>query len=280
MTDLTLDGVAHAAWICRCRRMLTKFWSFRQMPLHLPRCVPLALLACSAHAQDLLQVSPAVAKVEYEDASIRVIRSHYEPGSSSAMHSHPPRIVVSLKSGKLRLTKPDGSSVVPPDDPLQRPLALEAETHAVANIGSTPVENIEIEFKQQARLGELRTTPVESSADPDSLLHEPYHRWVMETPWLRIVDARIPPGSTTQWHRHSHTNIGIRIQGSRISSQKQGGEWSKPQDLSTGVVTFEKVEAPFVHRVNNSGTVEYHVVLIELLDANAKAAATTARDPN
>ena len=149
--------------------------------MNLFRCMLLALLPCSAFAQDLVQVSPAIAKVEYEDAAIRVIRSHYEPGASSAMHSHPPRVVVGLQSGTLRLTKPDGSSIVPPADSQPPPLAFGPETHSVANIGSTPVENIEIELKQQAQLGTLRTTSVESSSDPDSLLHEPHHHWIMET---------------------------------------------------------------------------------------------------
>lgn len=233
------------------------------------------LLLGSAQAQDLVQVSPAIAKVEYEDAAIRVIRSHYEPGASSAMHSHPPRIVITLKAGTLRLSKPDGSSVVPAADPQHRPLALGPETHAVANIGSTPVENIEIEFKHRPSLGELRKTPSESSADPASLLHEPHHRWVMEARGFRIVEARIPPGATTQWHRHRYANVSVRIQGSRISSQEQRGEWTQPEDLPSGAVAFDKVTAPFVHRVKNSGNAEYHVVLVELLDDDGAAPRAT-----
>jgi len=163
-------------------------------------CLPFALLLGNALAQDVVQVSPATAKVEYEDANIRVIRSHFEPGASAAMHSHPPRIVIALQPGTLRLTKPDGSSVVPPADPQQRPLAFGAQTHAVANIGTTPVENIEIEFKQQTQLGALQAAPDDSgAADPQALLHEPHHHWVMQTPYFRVVDARIPPGKTTQW---------------------------------------------------------------------------------
>ena len=128
------------------------------------RCFVFGLLLFgNALAQDIVLVSPATAKVEYEDANIRVIRSHFEPGASAPMHSHPPRIVIALKTGTLRLSKPDGSSIVPPVDPQQRPLALGPETHAVANIGNTPVENIEIELKRQPQLGELRKTPRESS---------------------------------------------------------------------------------------------------------------------
>jgi len=231
------------------------------------RCIACNLvLLGSALAQDVVQVSPKTAKVEYEDANIRVIRSHFEPGEISPMHSHPPRVVIALKPGTMRLSKPDGSSVVPPPDPQQRPLAFGPQTHAVANIGNTPAEYIEVEFKQQSQLGELRETPSESSADPDSLLHEPQHRWVMEAPAFRVVEVRIPPGATTRWHRHRYANVSVRIEGSRMSSQKQGGEWALPKEMPTGSVTFDKVPAPFVHRVKNSGDSEYHVVLVELLD--------------
>lgn len=233
------------------------------MPL---RWLPLVLLlSAPAFAQDLAEVSPAIAKVEYEDAAIRVIRSHYEPGAHSAMHSHPPRIVITLTPGTLRLTRPDGSSVVPPADPQQRPLALGPETHAVANIGNTPVENIEIEFKHRTQLGDRRATPAESRADPDSLLSEPHHHWVMETPAFRIVEARIPPGETTQWHRHRYGNVSVRTHGSRISSQEQGGEWTPPTAMATGAVVFDGRKTPLVHRVKNSGTEEYRVVLVEFL---------------
>jgi quercetin dioxygenase-like cupin family protein len=236
------------------------------------------LLTGSALAQDIVQVSPATAKVEYEDANIRVIRSHFEPGASAPMHSHPPRIVIALKTGTLRLSKPDGSSIVPPADPQQRPLAFGPQTHAVANIGNTPVENIEIELKRQPQLGELRKTPRESSADPDSLLHEPHHRWVMEAPGFRVVDARIPPGASTEWHRHRYAHVSVRVQGSRISSQKQGEEWTAAEDLPSGAVAFTRVAAPFVHRVKNSGNVEYRVVLVELLDDAAGAEPPTTED--
>jgi len=235
--------------------------------MKLLRCLPFALLLGNALAQDVVQVSPATAKVEYEDANIRVIRSHFEPGASAAMHSHPPRIVIELQPGTLRLSKPDGSSVIPPADPQQRPLAFGPQTHAVANIGTTPVENIEIEFKQATQLGTLPAAPGnDNGADAQDILHEPHHHWVMQTPYFRIVDARIPPGETTQWHRHEFPNVGVRIHGSRIASQKSDGEWTAPADLPSGAVTIEKGPLPYVHRVKNSGTEEYHVVLVELLD--------------
>jgi quercetin dioxygenase-like cupin family protein len=106
----------------------------------------------------------------------------------------------------------------------------------------------------------------DNGADAQDILHEPHHHWVMQTPYFRIVDARIPPGETTQWHRHEFPNVGVRIHGSRIASQKSDGEWTAPADLPSGAVTIEKGPLPYVHRVKNSGTEEYHVVLVELLD--------------
>jgi len=48
--------------------------------------------------------------------------------------------------------------------------------------------------------------------------------------------------------------------------------------LPTGAVAFTRVAAPFVHRVKNSGNVEYRVVLVELLDDAAGAEPPTTED--
>ena len=237
------------------------------------RCLLFALLLGNVLAQDLVQASPAIAKVEYEDANIRVVRSRYEPGASSGLHSHPPRVVITLQPGPLRLDKPDGSSMIAPADPQRRPVAFGPLTHAVANVGDAPVETIEVEFKQQSQLAALQAAPSESSAaDPEALLHESHHHWVMQTPYFRVIDARIPPGETTQWHRHEFPYVGVRIQGSRLFSQKSGGEWTSPENQPSGAVTIEKSAPPFVHRVKNSGGDEYQVILVELLDRPDAAA--------
>ncbi len=185
------------------------------------------------------------------------------------MHSYPPRVLITLKPATLELTKPDGSSLVIPADRQSRPTALDAETDAVTNIGTTPSEYIEVEFKRHAHLGKLRSSPLENPADPKSLLHEPHHHWLMGTSWFRVVEARIPPGQTTQWHRHSYSMVVVQISGGLVSSQLQGGEWSKPQHVTKGAVEFAKVELPFVHRVRNDSNSEYRVDLVELMGKRA-----------
>ncbi len=223
------------------------------------------LLVGQATAHDLSKAPPWTTKLEYEDADIRVIRLHCEPGASSPMHSHPPRVLIFLEPATLRLSKRDGSSSMIPADQQARPTALDAETDAETNIGTKPGEYIEVEFKRHAHLGTLRTSPLESSANPKSLLHEPHHHWLMGTSWFRVVEARIPPGETTLWHRHSYSMVVVQVSGGEVSTQNQGGKWSQPEHVPSGTVEFAKVRSPFVHRVRNNGSGEYRVDLVEML---------------
>ena len=241
------------------------------MSMHPLPCLALTLLlAGPATARDLPKVAPCTAKVAFENASIRVIRLHCAPGASTPMHSHTPRVVITLKPATLKLSKPDGSSVVIPADRQARPTALDADTDTETNIDTNPGEYIEVEFKRHAHLGKLRSSPLENPADPNSLLHEPHHHWLMGTSWFRVVEARIPPGETTRWHRHSYSMVVVQVSGGETASQMRGGKWSEPEHVASGSVEFVKLRSPFVHRVRNDGTREYRVDLVELLDTSRK----------
>ena len=78
-----------------------------------------------------------------------MLRVNYAPGSKSVMHSHPDAIFVSLGASKARFTMPDGKTQ---DQDMTRDSALylPAGTHSPANIGTTPVDGILVEFKQAA----------------------------------------------------------------------------------------------------------------------------------
>ena len=239
------------------------------MSKHLLPCLALTvLLAGQATARGLPKVAPCTAKVEVENASVRVIRLHCAPGASTPMRSHPPRVVITLEPATLKLSKPDGSSVVIPADRQARPTALDAESDTATNIGTKPGEYIEVEFKRHAHLGKLRTSPLENPADPNSLLHEPHHHWLMGTSWFRVVEARIPPGETTLWHRHSYSMVVVQVSGGQTSSQMRGAKWSGPEHVASGSVAFVKLRSPFVHRVRNDGSRGYRVDLVELMDTS------------
>ncbi len=75
----------------------------------------LAALAGTAHAQgskDAVAVDPAHHHVIMENDRVRVFEVLAAPGDRSAMHTHHPLVAVSLAKARLRMTLPDGKSVI------------------------------------------------------------------------------------------------------------------------------------------------------------------------
>lgn len=106
----------------------------------------IATMSTVALAQDAVKVDPAHYKVVLENAAVRVLRIGYKPGEKSVMHAHPDSIAVFLAASKARMTTPDGKA---------EDLSFASETaqyspagtHLPANIGTTPVDVILVEFK-------------------------------------------------------------------------------------------------------------------------------------
>jgi hypothetical protein len=57
-------------------------------------------------------VDPAVHQVILENEHVRVINARAAHGWKSAMHSHPPMLVIVLGSGRQKVTWPDGSTQI------------------------------------------------------------------------------------------------------------------------------------------------------------------------
>jgi quercetin dioxygenase-like cupin family protein len=108
-----------------------------------------ALCSIALSAQDPLQVDSAHYKVVLDNASVRVLRVNYPPGSKSVMHQHPDALFVSLAAAKGRFTMQDGTSQ---DIEMAAESATytPAQTHMPANIGTGPIDGLLIEFKAAA----------------------------------------------------------------------------------------------------------------------------------
>lgn len=63
--------------------------------------------AAAQRAKDAVIVDPEVHKVVMENDHVRVLDARVSPGWKSAMHSHPPMVLVSLGSGRFKVTGPD-----------------------------------------------------------------------------------------------------------------------------------------------------------------------------
>jgi quercetin dioxygenase-like cupin family protein len=108
--------------------------------------VVLAALPLAAAAQDVLKVDPGRYKVLIDNAAVRVLKVAVSPGAKTPMHSHPDAMLVSLQDSKAQFTLPDKKtqdSVIGKETAAYTP----ATTHASANVGTTPVDAILVEFK-------------------------------------------------------------------------------------------------------------------------------------
>ena len=117
---------------------------------NLPWIVSLAFAwSGAALAQDAVKTDPSHYTVVLENASVRILKISYAPGSKSIMHSHPDAIVIPLSSSKVRFGLPDGKSQ---DSDLASESALytPAGTHTPTNIGSGPVDALLVEFKTKS----------------------------------------------------------------------------------------------------------------------------------
>lgn len=183
--------------------------------------VVLAALPLTAAAQDPLKVDAGHYKLLVDNASVRILKVSYAPGAKSAMHSHPDAMLVPLGAAKVRFTLPDGKTQ---DMEVAKETAAytPAATHNPANVGTTAVDAILVEFKAQApgtatmptaRPGMQTATLVESpravaiktTAAPD--FHEPagsvhdYDQVVValgEAGMSLALDGKAP---VTKWQR-------------------------------------------------------------------------------
>ena len=112
----------------------------------------LFVMACAvpALAQDPVKVDPNHYKVEFENASVRILRVKVGPGEKSVMHRHPNAVAIFQTGGRVKFTFPDGKTEER-DITAGTTLWTPAITHQPENIGSTEFEVILVELKARRR---------------------------------------------------------------------------------------------------------------------------------
>lgn len=225
----------------------------------------LAMLAWlpAAVAQDLVALVPELAKVEYEDARVRIVRLHIPEHATLPTHDRPRRVVVSLTANDVRLTRADGT--VKDTKTAAGTFAWSEPTvRSVQNPGG-PLENIVVELKKANE--PTATVDPPPATPPATYLSDTWHRWAFENQYVRVYDVRIPPGETTSFHRHALDQVAIFVSGGLVSVQSEGQPWGQASAMKPGSVSFANNAAkPITHRLRNDGQDEYHMVLVQFLE--------------
>jgi hypothetical protein len=96
---------------------------------------------------------------------------------------------------------------------------------------------------------------------------EPSHQLVFEQGDVRILDIRIVPGVTSEFHSHHFATVYVRIQDALMQNQNFGEEWGDRVERPYGKVGSLMNRADYVennsyHRVRNNDDRTFHLLSI------------------
>lgn len=162
-----------------------------------------AALSGSAFAQqagDPVSVDPDVHHVILDNPYVRVFDARASVGARSPMHSHPPTVLISLDTTRLRTTSADGKTDIVDLNPGQVQWMegvqhswqlLAGELHAIG----VEIKSAQKEDAPPAPTAEQRQGDA-VSVDPDT------HHVIMENPHVRVFEGRLSHGASSPMHRH------------------------------------------------------------------------------
>ena len=107
--------------------------------------------AVAQKAKDATIADPDVHHVVMENEHVRVFEALAAHGSKSPMHSHPPFVLVSLGTARLKLTQPDGTKSIFDLHPGQAIWMENAEHSWELLAGEVHVIGVEIKSAQAAK---------------------------------------------------------------------------------------------------------------------------------
>ena len=106
----------------------------------------LCFAATACFAQDAVKADSDHYSVVLENDHVRVLDIHYGPHAKGNMHSHPCSVTVFLTDGELRMTMPNGKSMVGTVKAGQT-VWEDADSHQPENLSDQPFHAIRTELK-------------------------------------------------------------------------------------------------------------------------------------
>lgn len=96
---------------------------------------------------------------------------------------------------------------------------------------------------------------------------EPSHQLVFVDGPVRVLDVRIVPGVTSDFHKHRFATTYVIIQDALVANQFWAGDWSAsgPREYRRPGTTVDQsgyVANPYYHRVRNDDQRAFHVVAV------------------
>jgi hypothetical protein len=109
------------------------------------------------------------------------------------------------------------------------------------------------------------------SQEPVPARNARYHQVIFTNSYVRIIEVRIPPGDTTNYHFHRINSAIVFLSSNRTGSQLlgEGAIAGRSFGGNSSFATFG--DSPVKHRVWNADSTLFHVLDIELIHAHLKS---------
>ena len=99
-----------------------------------------------------------------------------------------------------------------------------------------------------------------------SIDQEPNHRYVLDSPSLRVFDVFFPTGEVSLYHRHAADSVLVCLDGADVTSEEPNKPLVPRPPIPSGLIYYRPYATePLVHRVRNIGTTAFRILDIEIL---------------
>jgi len=201
---------------------------------------------------DAVTAAPNLYKTLKDTLGIRLLEADYNPGDSSAMHSHPDLGMYVISGGTVEFTGKDGKKVKW-DFKTGMSNIAPADTHSVNNIGKTKVKVLLVEVKRP-----MGASSTDASMDASKVAPDLY-KVVKDTLGIRILEVNYKPGQSSALHSHPDLGMYVISGGTAEFTGKDGKK--QKLELKTGMSMIVPADT---HSVKNLSKTTLHVVLVEV----------------
>lgn len=211
-----------------------------------------SLAASTVFSQDIVKLSPDRAKVEFENAQVRILRFKEPAGSTLPMHSHPAYVAVGLTNDYSRYTSPDGKTAEEHTKAGSVSFS-KAVTHASTDLGNRPSEGILIELKTKAAGTSVSGPGDAAKVDPKHVKVE------LDNDLVRVLRFSVGPHEKVPMHEHP-AYVLVALSGGQMRTTFADGKTEETRN-QTGEIRFS---GALKHANENIGDKPMQVVVVEL----------------
>ena len=201
---------------------------------------------------DAVKAAPNLYKVLSDSAGIRILEATYNPGDSSALHTHADNAAYALSGGTATFFGKDGSKV---ENEMKTGTAFirGAETHSVKNTGKTPLKVLLVEVSRPAQ-----TAAIDAASDATKVSPGLY-KAKADSLGIRIIEVNYKPGQSSKMHSHPDAALYILDGGKGEFTGKDGTK--ETIEFKKGMAMITPADS---HSVKNIGNTTLKGILVEV----------------